>query len=137
MRFLLDTNVVSELRKGDRADSGLTSWFETVDGEDLAISVLVVGEIRLGVLRLSRRDPEAAGHLRVWLARLEASYRARTLEIDTRVVEVWARLNEERPLPVIDSLQAATAVAHGLTFVTRNVRDLRGVEAALLNPFGD
>lgn len=135
MRFLLDTNVVSELRKGDRADAGLRGWFETVDGEDLAISVLVLGEIRLGILRVSHRDPRAAGHLAAWLSRLEAAYHARTFGIDAEVVEAWARLNEDRPLPVIDSLQAATAVVHGATFVTRNVRDLQGIEAPLLDPF--
>jgi hypothetical protein len=136
VRFLLDTNVLSELRKGDRADSALKSWFATVDGEDLAISVLVLGEIRLGILRVSSRDPEAAGHLNSWLGRLEAAYQDRIFAIGTEVVEVWARLNQSRPLPVIDSLQAATAVVHGLTFVTRNVRDLQGIEAPLLDPFG-
>lgn len=135
MRYLLDTSIVSELRRGDRANPGLREWFEAVEGEDLAISVLVLGEIRLGVLRLSRRDREAAGCLSAWLARLRAAYRSRTLEIDAEVVDAWARLNASQPLPVVDSLQAATAVTHGLTFVTRNVHDLEGIEAPLLNPF--
>jgi toxin FitB len=137
VRYLLDTNVVSELRRGERANAGVRAWFDGVVGEDLAISVLLLGEIRLGILRLSRRDPAAAGHLDAWLTRLRSAYRSRTFEIDANVVDVWARLNRERPLPVIDSLQAATAVANGLTFVTRNVRDLEGIEAPLLNPFDE
>lgn len=135
MRFLLDTNVLSELRKGDRAGAGLREWFAGVDGADLALSVLVLGEIQLGILRLRGRDPEAAGHLSAWLARLERAYRGRTLPIDADVADAWADLNAPRPLPVIDSLQAATAVVHGLTFVTRNVEDLHGAEVPLLNPF--
>ena len=135
MRFLLDTNVVSELRKGDRADPGVRRWLSSVEGEDLSLSVLVLGEIRLGIRRLRRRDPPAAARLAEWLARLEIAYRGRTLDIDARVAESWAELNARRPLPVIDSLQAATAVVHGLTFVTRNVVDLAGVEVPLLDPF--
>ena len=135
MRFLLDTNVVSELRKGDRADAGLRGWFAGVQGEDLAISALVIGELHLGTLRLRRRDPLAATHLAAWLTRLARAYQGRILAIDAEVTRVWADLNAPRPLPVIDSLQAATAVVHGLTFVTRNVADLHGVDAALLNPF--
>jgi toxin FitB len=137
VRFLLDTNVVSELRKGDRADAGVRRWLASVEGNNLCLSVLVLGEIRLGILRLGRRDPPAAARLGAWLARLEAAYRGRTLAIDARVTEAWATINALRPLPVVDSLQAATALVHGLTFVTRNVSDLAGVEVTLLDPFGD
>lgn len=136
MRFLLDTNVVSELRKGERADHGVRSWIEEVEGADLALSVLALGELRLGIVRLRRRDRKAAGHLAGWLARLERAYRGRTLPIDTDVAAAWARLNADRPLPVIDALQAATARVHGLTFVTRNVADLNDADVPLLNPFG-
>lgn len=135
MKFLLDTNVVSELRKGERADVGLREWFAELDGDDLALSVLVVGEIRLGIRRLRSRDPGAAGHLATWLVRLERTYRGRLLPIDTEVAKAWADLNASRPLPVIDSLQAATALLHGLILVTRNVEDLHGVDVPLFNPF--
>lgn len=135
MRFLLDTNVLSELRKGDRADPGVREWFSRVEGDDLAISVLVLGEIQLGILRLRRRDPEAAGHLATWLVRLERAYADRTFPVDAPVAETWAEINAPRPLPVVDSLQAATARVHGLTLVTRNVGDLEGVEVRTLNPF--
>lgn len=135
MKYLLDTNIVSELRKGERADRGVRHWLEATDGDDLALSVLVLGEIQLGILRLQRRDPMAAAHLAAWRVRLERAYRHRTLAVDGKVAETWARLNEPRPLPVIDSLLAATALVHGLTLVTRNVADLDGVEVPLLNPF--
>jgi predicted nucleic acid-binding protein len=135
VRFLLDTNVISELRKGDRADPGVRDWFAAVTGAELALSVLVLGELHLGLLRLRRRDPVAAQRLQTWLARVRRAYRRRTLPVDAEVVTTWARLNLARPLPVIDSLQAATADVHGLTFVTRNVADLDGVDVALLNPF--
>jgi len=135
VKFLLDTNIVSELRKRDRADAGLRRWFETVDGDGLALSVLVLGEIRRGILRLRRRDPEAAEHLATWLVRLERAYRGRILPIDASVTETWAHFNAIRTLPVIDSLMAATAAVHGLTLVTRNVADLEGVDVPSLNPF--
>lgn len=135
MRFLVDANVVSENRKGERADPGVREWFAAVDSEDLALSVLVLGELRLGVLRLERRDPAAAAHLTSWLARLQRAYRGRLLPVDSAVTEAWARLN--RPLPIIDSLQAATAKVHGLTLVTRNVGDLEGVDVPLLDPFSE
>lgn len=137
MKFLLDTNVVSELRKRDRANRRVREWLAGVEGGDLAISVLVLGEIRSGILRLARRDPEVAGHLTRWLGRLERAYRGRTFAIDREVVEVWATLNVERPLSVLDSLQGATAIVHGLTFVTRNVSDLEGTAVRVLNPFSD
>lgn len=136
MRFLLDTNVVSELRRGQRADRGVREWLASIESEDLALSVLVLGEIRLGILRLARRDPVAAEHLETWLARLELAYEGRTLEIDVDVMAAWAALNAIRSLPVIDSLLAATAHVHGLTLVTRNVRDLEDIGVPLLNPFG-
>lgn len=137
MRYLLDTNIISELRKGDRANAGVRDWFDSTDSDDLAISVLVLGEIRLGIMRLRRRDPTAADRLEDWSTRLRAAYRHRTFPVDGAVMEEWARLNLERPLPVIDSIQAATAAVHELMFVTRNVGDLDGIDVPLHNPFSD
>lgn len=135
MKFLLDTNIVSELRKRGRADAGVRRWIEEVEGDALALSVLVLGEIGLGILRLRRRDPDSAEHLAAWLVRLERAYRGRILPIDADVAEAWAHLNAIRTLPVIEGLMAATAIVHGLTLVTRNVADLDGVDVPLLDPF--
>lgn len=137
MKFLLDTNVVSELRKGDRADPGVTDWFSSVDSSDLALSVLVLGEMEVGVARLERRDSTAAAQLADWLNGVRAAYRYRLLEIDDAVATQWAALNAVRPLPVIDSLLAATANVNGMTLVTRNVGDLHGVDVDVLNPFSE
>lgn len=135
MKFLLDANIVSELRKRGRADVGVRRWIEEVEGDALALSVLVLGEIRLGILRLRRRDQNSAEHLAAWLVRLGRAYRGRILPIDASVTETWAHLNAIRTLPVIDSLMAATAIVHGLTLVTRNIADLDGVDVPLIDPF--
>lgn len=135
MRYLVDTNVVFELRKGEQADRGLREWFAAADSDDLALSVLVLAEIRLGILRVRARDPDAAANLAAWLGRLRRAYQRRTFPIDDAVADVWAHLNAPGPLPVIDSLQAATALVHGLTLVTRNTADLVDTEVAMLNPF--
>lgn len=135
MRYLLDTNVISEVRKGDRADANVQRWWGSVESEELALSVLVVGEIQLGIARLRRRDPVTAGHLEAWSARLQRAFNRRILPVELDVVEAWARLNAVRSLPVVDSLQAATAKVHGLTLVTRNTADLEGVRVPMLDPF--
>lgn len=135
MRYLVDTNAVSELREADRADRGVREWFAAADCDDLALSVLVLGEICLGILRLHSRDPDAAASLAAWLGRLRRAYQRRTFPVDGAVADVWAHLNASRPLPVIDGLMAATALVHGLTLVTRNTADLAGTDVAMLNPF--
>lgn len=135
MKYLLDTNVVSELRKKGRANAGVREWMLSIEGGDLALSVVVLGEIRLGILRLKRRDREAARHLATWFSRLRHAYGDRTLPVDAAVVDTWARLNATRSLSVLDSLQAATALVYGLTLVTRNVADFEGLDVPLLNPF--
>ena|SRR5690554_5927497 len=134
MSYLLDTNVVSEIRK-PRADSRVVAWFGGVDGAELFLSVLVVGEIRQGIERLRSRDAERASQLDAWLAKLKQDYGERVLMVSIEVAEEWGRLNAVRSLPVIDGLLAATASVHGLTLVTRNVSDLRGTGVALLDPF--
>ena len=135
MSYLLDTNVISELRKGRRCDPGVASWFSGVSSDDLFLSVLTFGEIRKGVERLRRRDPVAAQSLEGWLTRLVAAYSERAFAIDQPVAEQWGRLNAPDPLPVVDSLLAATAIVHGLTLVTRNVDDVARTGVDHLNPF--
>lgn len=134
MSFLLDTNVISELRKPS-ADPGVRSWFDEVDGSELYLSVLVVGEIRQGIERLSGKDPKQAQLFEAWLDRLRLSYAERILIVDIEVAEEWGRLNAAGALPATDGLLAATAKVHDLTLVTRNVGDVRRSGVRLLDPF--
>ncbi len=135
MSFLLDTNIISELRKGPRTNAGVAAWFEAATDDELHLSVVVVGELRQGFERVRARDPRSANHLERWLEGLVESYADRILPVDLEVAELWGRLNVPDPLPVIDGLLAATAVAHGLTLVTRNIRDVRRTGAVTVNPF--
>jgi len=133
--FLLDTNVLSELRKGTRANEQVRSWFMDVADQDLFLSVLVAGELRQGVERVRLRDATQAEHLERWLQRLVDDYADRLLTVDTHVAELWGRLNVPDPIPAIDGLLAATAIVHDLTLVTRNVKDVNRTGVRLLNPF--
>ncbi len=133
--FLLDTNVVSELRKGVRADPGVVDWIAEVDESDLFLSVLVAGELRQGVERLRLRDATAAARLDRWCSALLEGYSARVLPVDARVADLWGRLNVPDPISAIDGLLAATAIVHGLTLVTRNVKAVARTGVTLQNPF--
>ena len=135
MSYLLDTNVLSELRKGLRCDPRVTRWFSTVADEDLWLSVLVVGEIRRGVESVKRRDPRRAAALERWLTRLTRDHAERILPVDRAVAEEWGRLSAVRSASVVDGLLAATARVHGLTLATRNVRDVEWTGASCVNPF--
>ena len=95
----------------------------------------MVAEIRSGIENVRRRDPAAAAGLEGWLGMLVASHAERILPVDLRVAEEWGRLMARRSLPVVDGLMAATALVHGLTLVTRNVRDVSGTGALVLDPF--
>ena len=133
--FLLDTNVISELRKGQRADLNVTSWFAQIADEEIFLSVVTIGEIRRGVESVRRRDPDAAASLDRWLARLSEAHGERILPVDRTIAEEWGRMNVPNPLPVIDGLLAATARVLGLTLVTRNVADVEATGVELLDPF--
>jgi predicted nucleic acid-binding protein len=133
--FLLDTNVVSELRKGARANPGVAAWIAKVDESDLFLSVLVAGELRQGVERLRLRDAPAAASLDRWCGALIDGYADRLLPIDARIADLWGRLNAPDPISAVDGLLAATAIAHGLTLVTGNVKDVARTGVMLHNPF--
>lgn len=135
MSYLLDTNVISELRKGERADANVRAWFDELDDEEIYLSVLTIGEIRRGVESVRRRDPKFAAALDSWLARLGESYRDRVLPVDRAVSEEWGRMNVPDPLPVVDGLLAATAKVAGLTLATRNVADVEDAGVELVDPF--
>ena len=133
--FLLDTNVVSELRKGSRADAGLLAWIVPIDDTALFLSVLVVGELRQGVERLRLRDAPQAERLDRWLLTLVNDYADRILQIDLSVADLWGRMNVPSPISAIDGLLAATAIVHDLTLVTRNVKDVERTGVRIHNPF--
>ncbi|HEX6780948.1 MAG TPA: type II toxin-antitoxin system VapC family toxin [Solirubrobacterales bacterium] len=135
MSYLLDTNVISELRKGERADANVRAWFDELGDEEIYLSALTIGEIRRGVESVRRRDPDSAAALDSWLARLGEAYRDRILPVDRAIAEEWGRSNVPDPLPVVDGLLAATAKVAGLTFATRNVADVKGSGVKLVDPF--
>ena len=135
MTFLIDTNIISEVRKGERGDQAVATWWNGVAEDDLWLSPLVLGEIRKGVESVRRRDPGRAEALEAWLADVISHFGDRILPIDAAVAEQWGRMNAIRPVPVIDALLAATAKANGLILVTRNVADVAGLDVDVLNPF--
>lgn len=134
MSWLLDTNVLSELRKGDRAHPGLRSWFDSARDEDLFTSVLVLGEIRRGIESIRRRDATAAIALEQWLLRISTTFGDRVLPVDAQVADRWGILNVPDPVPTVDGLLAATALVHDLVLVTRNTRDVARTGAHMLDP---
>jgi len=134
MSYLLDTNVVSELRKRT-PDHNVLAWFDDVPSAELFLSVLTLGEIRLGVERLRRKDETQAAALSRWLAGLSEAYTDRIVPIDAAIADAWGRLSVPDPLSVIDGLLAATASVRNWTLVTRNTADLARSGIRLLNPF--
>ncbi|MDE0698884.1 MAG: type II toxin-antitoxin system VapC family toxin [Boseongicola sp.] len=135
MSFLIDTNIISEVRKGGRCDADVAAWWRGVAEDDLWLSPLVLGEIRKGVELARRHDPRKARALESWLADVNSGFRDRVLPVDATVVEQWGRMNAIRSVPVVDALLAATAKVHDLTLVTRNAADVAGLDVDVLNPF--
>lgn len=135
MSYLIDTNVISEIRKGVRCNESVAAWWSTVAEADVFLSVLTIGELRKGIENIRRRDPRSAAALEKWLLRLLRQHRDRILTIDLEIVNEWGRLNVPDPLPVIDGLIAATAKVRGLTLATRNVPDVARTGVASLNPW--
>lgn len=133
--FLLDTNVVSELRKGRRADTGVRDWFDRHGTDELWLSALVIGELRRGAELRRLRDKRAGAALLRWLDRLNSEYADRILPVTAPIAERWALLNVPDPMPIIDGLLAATAIEHDLVLVTRNIADVERSAADLHNPF--
>ena len=133
--FLLDTNVVSELRKGERCAAKVSAWASTVPSNQDFLSVIVVGELRRGSILKQRSDPAAADALEKWIARLVQRYSERILPITLEIAYEWGRLSALRPLPPEDGLLAATAHVHRLTFATRNTRNVEGLGISLVNPW--
>ena len=135
MKFLLDTNIISEIRKRNRANPNVARWVAHTPVEEIGTSVIVLAEIRRGIELKRRSDPEQARSLDQWYAQMRTKLGERVLPIDEPIGDAWALLSIPDPLPLIDGLLAATAKVHGLTLVTRNVDDIASTGVPLLNPF--
>ena len=133
--FLIDTNIISEVRKGARCDSRVAGWYAGIEDAGLYLSVLVTGEIRKGIEAARPRDPRKADVLERWLQEVEQAFAERILPIDARVADLWGQMSALRPIPVIDGLLAATAKTHDMILVTRNASNVEGLGAKVLNPF--
>ena len=135
MSYLLDTNVLSELRRKN-PDKGVVEWFANRPASTLFLSVLTLGELRKGIEKI--QDPIRSTALTDWLETdLPNFFTGRILSIDSEVADTWGRLTamHTRPLPAIDSLLGATAAKHGLSMVTRNARDFEGLGIEVINPW--
>jgi predicted nucleic acid-binding protein len=133
--WLLDTNVVSEVRKGERTDAGVRAWWDRTPDHEMFTSVLVLGEVRRGIESARRRDEVKGVAIEQWLLRLIETFGDRVIPIDARIADRWGALDVPDRLPVVDGLLAATALVHDLTLVTRNVRELERTGVRSLDPF--
>lgn len=135
MKYLLDTNVISELRIAKKMHPSLQEWWSETDIQTVYISVLVLGEIRQGIERLRIKDPQRAGEIEHWMQLITRSLGTRVLIVNQQIAEIWGRMGIKRTLPLVDSVLAATALAHDLTLVTRNTKDIQDTGVRYLNPF--
>lgn len=135
MSYLIDTNIISEVRKGNRCDGNVAAWYASIDDNDLYLSVLVLGEIRRGIERARPTDPAQARALDHWLGAVAKAFSGRILAVDSAVADEWGRMTAKRPASSIDALLAATAKTNGMTLATRNVADVAGLGAEVVNPF--
>ena len=120
MTWLVDTNIISEVRKGPRCHPAVATRWSSVEDRDIFLSTVTIGEIRKGVEAVRARDPDKARALEVWLQAVVEAFGPRILGIDAAVAESWGRISAIRSVPVVDALLAATAKLHGLVLVTRN-----------------
>lgn len=138
MKFIVDTNVISEFRKaaGGKCHPSVKSWAETVDPEEMSLSVITMMELEVGYLSLRRRDPLQATRLKTWISDyIPKVFADRILVFDDAVALVCAELHVPDKRPERDAIIAATALHHDLTVVTRNIRDFLGTGVRLLNPW--
>jgi toxin FitB len=131
--YLIDTNVLSEARRGTPQAVG---WLRSVEPDRLYLSVITLGEIMRGIALKARSDPHAAAHLSAWLTGLRQDHADRILPVTDRIAVEWGRLSALRPRGGADGLIAATAIVHGLIVVTRNIADFADAGATCLNPWG-
>jgi toxin FitB len=135
VNYLIDTNIISEVRKGNECHPRVAAWYDSIDDESIYLSVLVLGEIRKGIERARPKEPAKARALEKWLTTLTRSFAERILPIDRAVADEWGRMSAKRPLSTVDALLAATAKVHGMTLATRDTSGVADLGARLLDPF--
>jgi predicted nucleic acid-binding protein len=135
--ILVDTNVVSELKRGRNAAPAVTAWFAAVPAEQIFTSVVVLGEVRRGIELLARRDKAQAEMLERWYASMRQQLGTRVLPVDEPVMMMWSRISVPDPLPAYDGLIAATALVNSMTVATRNTADFRRVGVTVVDPWSD
>lgn len=136
--YILDTNVISELRKGRKTHPNVRKWAQPLPSGSLYISVISVLELEIGILLVNRRDKQQGAILRAWMdGHVLPTFSSRILAIDTAVAQRCATLHVSNPRSDRDALIAATALVHGLTVATRNVAHFERTGVAVLNPWGD
>jgi hypothetical protein len=135
LSVILDTNVISEIRRGRNAD--VTAWFAAIIPERVYTSVIVLGEIRRGIELIARRDKVQAQVLERWYAHMRRQLGNRVLPIDEAVMTIWSTISVPDRLPAYDGLIAATALAHGMAIATRNAADYRRVGVDVIDPWTD
>jgi predicted nucleic acid-binding protein len=136
--FILDTNVVSELRKtrSGKGDKNVGQWSDSVEVSDLFISAVTILELEIGVLSAERKDPMKGAVLRTWLSNhVLSAFDGRILPVDATIAQRCARLHIPNPPPLRDSIIAATALVHRMTVVTRNVEDFSKAGVNIVNPW--
>jgi toxin FitB len=135
VNYLVDTNVVSELKRGRNAAPSVMAWFAATAPERIFTSVIVLGEIRRGIELIARRDKPQAAILETWYASMREGLGDRILLVDEPVMVLWAKFSVPDALPAYDGLIAATALAHGLSVVTRDVSAFRTAGVEVINPW--
>lgn len=138
MKYLLDTNVVSELRKQStgKADAKVVAWAKSVPADNLYLSVITIMELEIGALSIQRKDPRQGNLLRLWLdTQVIPTFSGRTIAIDISIAQCCAGLHIPGPRSERDALIAATAIVNGMTVVTRNLSDFESTGVKILNPW--
>jgi hypothetical protein len=135
MNVLVDTNVISELKRGPKASPRVAKWFMALSPENVFTSVIVLGEIRRGIELIARRDKPQGEALEQWYALVRQRLGERVLPVDEPIMAIWAQLSVPNMLPAYDGLIAATAIAHGLAIATRNTQDYRGTGVQIIDPW--